>query len=319
MALLSAVRSVISTTIRPFGYDLVNLAPSPRPQQFHHIDAILAEAELIATKGDFNGVLTVLQRLSLSDFGWFLMAPPPQYSATLSLFPSMASKEVQLNWTGDQGAQLLQQSLLFVKSIEAAFPRVVGRPLRNATMLDFGCGWGRLIRLMLWFSHPDKIFGVDAWERSLQVCADHRVPGTLAQCARVIENLPFEDQKFDLIYAFSVFTHLSEEAMMRAQSAIRQRIKPDGLFVITIRPVEYWLDHPIRNSERYAKTLERHHAQGFAFVRGWGDIGSDPEDSYGDTSMSFEYLQKKWGSWQVCGYDHNFADNMQIIVFLKPV
>jgi SAM-dependent methyltransferase len=320
MALLSAVRSVVSATIRPFGYGLVNLAPSPRPQQFHHIDAILAEAESIATKGNFNGVLTVLQRLSLSDFGWLLMAPPPQYRTTLSLLPSMASKEVQLSWTGAQGAQLLQQSLLFVKSIEAAFPRLVGRPLHNAAMLDFGCGWGRLIRLMLWFSHPDKIFGVDAWERSLQICADHRVPGSLAQCDRVIENLPFENRQFDLIYAYSVFTHLSEEAMMAAQSAIRRRIKPDGLFVITIRPVEYWLNHPIHaDSEQFRKTSEQHHAQGFAFVRGWGDIGDDPEGTYGDTSMSFDYLQRKWVSWQVCGYDHNFEADMQIIVFLKPV
>jgi 2-polyprenyl-3-methyl-5-hydroxy-6-metoxy-1,4-benzoquinol methylase len=320
MSLLSATRTVISATIRPFGYRLVKLAPLAQPQQFHHINAILAEAESVAAKGDFDSVLTVLQRLPLSDFGWLLMAPPPQYMTTLSLLPSMASKEVQLSWTGAQGAQLLQQSLLFAKSLEAAFPRLTGRSLHNATMLDFGCGWGRLIRLMLWFSHPDKIFGVDAWERSLELCADHRVPGSLAQCDRVVKNLPFNDQQFDLIYAFSVFTHLSEEAAMAAQSAIRQRIKTDGLFVITIRPEEFWLSHPIyADSERYGKILEQHRALGFAFVRGWGDIGDDPEGTYGDTSISFDYLQKKWGSWQVCGYDHNFEDSMQIIVFLKPI
>jgi SAM-dependent methyltransferase len=320
MALLSAARSVVSATIRPFGYELVNLAGSVRPQQFDHINAILAEAESIAATGDFNDVLTVLQRLSLSNFGSLLMAPPPQYGAVLSFLPTMASKEIQLNWTGAHGAPLLQQSLLFVKSIEAAFPRLVGRPLRNASMLDFGCGWGRLLRLMLWFSHPDKIFGVDTWERSLQLCADHRVLGSLAQCDRVIERLPFEDRQFDLIYAFSVFTHLSEEAMMAAQNAIRQKIKPDGLLVITIRPMEYWLNHPIHaDPGRYTEILEQHNSQGFAFVQGWGDIGHDPEGTYGDTSMSFDYLQKNWRSWQVCGYDHNFEDPTQIIVFLKPV
>jgi SAM-dependent methyltransferase len=320
MALLSAARSAVSATIRPFGCELINLATSPQPQQFDHIDAILAEAESIAAKGGFYDVLTVLRRLSLSDFAWLLMAPSPQYSALLSFLPSMASRDVQLSWTGAHGAPLLQQSLLFVRSIEAAFPRLVGRPLHNAAMLDFGCGWGRLLRLMLWFSHPDKIFGVDAWEKSLQICADHRVPGSLARCDRVVENLPFQDQEFDLIYAFSVFTHLSEAAMMAAQRAIRQRIKPDGLFVITIRPVEYWLSHSIHaDSQRCTKIVEQHNTQGFAFVQGWGDIGHDPEGTYGDTSISFDYLQKEWGAWEVCGYDHNFEDNMQIIVSLRPV
>ena len=231
MGFLSPARAVMSMIVGLFGYELVSSGSpdSSPPQQFDHMNAILAEAEAIAKRGDFNNTLTVLQRLSLSEFGWLLfMAPPPQYKSTMVLLPSMASKEVQLRWTGAHGAPLLQQSLLFVKSVEAAFLRLKGRSLCNATMLDFGCGWGRLIRLMLWFSHPDKIFGIDAWERSLQVCADHRVPGSFAQCDQVIEDLPFEGLQFDLIYAFSVFTHLSEQAMMAAQSAIRRESSLTG-------------------------------------------------------------------------------------------
>src|SRR4029077_744564 len=44
----------------------------------------------------------------------------------------------------------------------------------------------------------------------------------------------------DLIYAFSVFTHLSERAAIMALTTLRRYVARGGLFVITIRPKEYW-------------------------------------------------------------------------------
>ena len=320
MGILGPARSTLSAIVRPFGYELVPIKvganaaeQSPQPQDFSHIDPILKEAELHARRGDFDGMLTILQSLSLGDFAWLLMAPPPQYSAMISMLPRMARKDVQLEWTGDHGPTLLFESLLFVKGIEAAFPRLLGRPLRDATMLDFGCGWGRLIRLMLWFSHPNRIYGVDPWGRSLQVCAEDRVPGNLAQSDWIPDSLPFDDLQFDLVYAFSVFTHLSERTMMAAQRAIRQRIKPDGLFVITIRPVEYWGAQP-----KFHAIVDQHHARGFAFVPHDKPL-VDGAVTYGDTSITLDYIRENWMSWHVCGYDHNVQDKLQITVFLRPI
>src|SRR5437764_13127198 len=112
---------------------------------------------------------------------------------------------------------LLRQSTLLLRSVEAGFSRITGRKLHNPAILDFACGWGRLTRLMLWFSQPTKIFGVDAFDEALQLCTRNKVPGSFAKCNRVLDVLPFNGVQFDLIYGFSIFTHLSEEAMMEAQ------------------------------------------------------------------------------------------------------
>jgi len=334
MGILSPARSTLAALVRPFGYELTRIGErsdterSPRLYKFSHIDPLLGQAEACAKLGDFDGMLANLQQLSLGDFAWLLMAPPPQFPATTSMLPRMASKDVQLHWTGAHGPTLLLQSLLFVKSVEAAFQRFLGRQLRDATMLDFGCGWGRLLRLMLWFSHPRQIYGVDPWDRSLQICAEDGVPGTLAQCEWVPHSLPFDDVRFDLIYAFSVFTHLSEKTMMAAQSAIRQRIAQRGLLVITIRPIEYWEGHSIHaDSVKYSDIVNQHNTRGFAFVphgqaRGGVAVDSplvDGDSTYGDASITLKYIQERWVSWTICGYDHNVEDPLQITVFLKPI
>ena len=67
-----------------------------------------------------------------------------------------------------------------------------------------------------------------------QVCRE------LARCEFLPEKLPYEKQSFDLVYSFSVFTHLSEVCHERSLAAIYEvSEKPEGLFVATIRPPSY--------------------------------------------------------------------------------
>lgn len=110
-------------------------------------------------------------------------------------------------------------------------------------MLDYGCGWGRLIRLLYKYTPPARIYGVDPWDKSIDICKESGIRADLAVSDYLPKTLPFEGKKFDLIYAFSVFTHLSERAATMALAACRERIKNDGMMVITARPLSYWDYH----------------------------------------------------------------------------
>ena len=83
-----------------------------------------------------------------------------------------------------------------------------------------------------------RLYGCDPVESILAVCRDSGVPATLARSELVPERLPF-DERFDLAFAFSVFTHLSEPAHERCLAALHAGLRPGAILVVTIRPPDY--------------------------------------------------------------------------------
>jgi SAM-dependent methyltransferase len=75
--------------------------------------------------------------------------------------------------------------------------------------LDFGCGCGRVLRH--WSRLPrTRVFGCDIDRRMVAWCEAH-LPFADVRVTPLAPPLPYEDDAFDLVYAFSVFTHLPED------------------------------------------------------------------------------------------------------------
>ncbi|OZI62966.1 class I SAM-dependent methyltransferase [Bordetella genomosp. 11] len=243
---------------------------------------------------------------------------PPEYSELRAALPAMASEETQIQWTGASGYPLLFQTCAIARAMENGLYRFANKRLDGARVLDFGCGWGRLIRLMYRFTDPSEIYGCDPWDKSLELCKQAGLRANLAQSDYLPSALPFEDGNFDFIYAFSVFTHLSERAASAAMAACRKSIKSDGIMMVTIRPLSYWEYHhaninPIDVSRLHAD----HHEKGIAF-RPHKRESVDGDITYGDTSISLDYIQRNWTEWEVIGQDVLLQDAYQTMVFLRP-
>ncbi|TCF98175.1 hypothetical protein BZM26_27090 [Paraburkholderia strydomiana] len=69
---------------------------------------------------------------------------------------------------------------------------------------------------------------------TIEACDGHHIRANIALSECLPTDLPFANCKFNLIYAFSVFTHLSERAATAALTACRKHIYEDGLMAITI-------------------------------------------------------------------------------------
>jgi SAM-dependent methyltransferase len=193
-----------------------------------HTKTIILSAEIAAT-GGIDQALRKLRELCLDDFGEFMLGLPVADLPNLSsVLPRMASQEVQRNWTGNSGLALLQQTTGFIRSVSYNYHKIVGKDLAERTILDFGCGYGRHLRLMYYFSSPQRIWGVDPWEKSVQICRADNVLGNLAVSDYLPRSLPVRQSKFDLIYAFSVFTHLSQRATKLALTTLRSYLADDG-------------------------------------------------------------------------------------------
>ncbi|MFM0705112.1 class I SAM-dependent methyltransferase [Paraburkholderia sediminicola] len=265
-----------------------------------------------------SALFDALRSRSVDVVGAMLMNIPEQYTTLRKYLPTMASPQVQKHWTGDHGVPLLLQSCAFVRAVREGFHLHTNRPLDGLSVLDYGCGWGRLLRLMLAVTGPENLFGCDPWYKSLEVCDGDRIRANIALSDYLPTDLPFPGRKFSLIYAFSVFTHLSERAATAALSACRKHIADDGMMAITIRPPNYWDHDPTVVRLRKNEGLKREHAlKGFAFFPHDREA-VDGDITYGDTSISVDFINRRWGDWEVVGTERLLQDVMQTIVFLKP-
>jgi hypothetical protein len=261
-----------------------------------------------------SDVPRLFQKIPLDIFGELLLDISLKYPNIKAFFPSMASEQVQKNWTGAHGSTLLLQSTAFVKTLLYGYTEITGRTIENAKILDFGCGWGRIIRLLYKFTSFENIYAVDPWDESIKLCKENGLKAHLALSEWVPNILPFPCH-YDLIYAFSVFTHLSEKTAHTALRTLRSYISEEGVLVITIRPKEYWYIH---NEGTLASEMTRmHDEKGFAYTpHNRPPIENDI--TYGDTSISMNYFYSNFPQWKIACVDYNLIDPYQVILFLKP-
>jgi SAM-dependent methyltransferase len=275
--------------------------------QLHEIDRTILSAQPADIQRLFRNV-------PLDIFGYMLLDVPPQFPNIKAFFPSMASDEAQESWTGSHGSALLTQSSAFVKSLVSDYRAIIGKDLDRSTVLDFGCGWGRLIRLMYKYVSFENIYAVDPWDRSIELCKQHEVKANIALSDWVPKSLPFQRQ-LDLIYSFSVFTHLSEKTLLVALRTLRRYIAKTGLLVLTVRPKEYWtVDN---QGALNSKMVRLHDEKGFAF-NPHNRPPIDGDITYGDASISPTYFERNCSEWRLVKIDYNIVDSYQVILFFQP-
>lgn len=273
---------------------------------------------LTEVAGDQDALYRRLRELPTDVVADVLLHIPSEYKELREALPAMASEETQIQWTGASGYPLLFQTCAIARAMENGLYRFANMRLDGARILDFGCGWGRLIRVMYRFTDPSNIYGCDPWDKSLELCQESGIRANLAQSDYLPTSIPFGDVKFDFIYAFSVFTHLSERAATAAMAACRKSIKNDGVMMITLRPLSYWGYHhtnigPVDVDRLHAD----HHRKGFAF-RPHSRESVDGDITYGDTSISLDYIRRNWMEWEIIGTDVLLQDAYQTMIFLKP-
>ena len=123
---------------------------------------------------------------------------------------------------------------------------------------DFGCASGRVLRHFVAQSEIQELWGSDINARHIRWLYEH-LPMRVKPVANfAIPHLPFADHYFDVISAFSVFTHIDTfETCWLAE--LKRILKPGGLAYLTIHNEDTWavlrseLDNP---DNRLIKSME---------------------------------------------------------------
>jgi len=103
-------------------------------------------------------------------------------------------------------------------------------------LLDFGCGCGRVLRHFA--ALGDAVHGTDLNPRLVRWCR-RRLPFGHFAPNGLEPPLPFEDGRFGLVYALSVFTHLTESLQAAWMQELRRVVRPGGYVVFTTHGTRY--------------------------------------------------------------------------------
>jgi len=99
-------------------------------------------------------------------------------------------------------------------------------------VLDFGCGAGRTLRHFLVEAAAAEMWGADIDSASIAWLNQALSPPLHLVCNREDPPLGLDDNSFDLIWALSVFTHLTDSSLAWLLE-LHRLLKPGGLLIAT--------------------------------------------------------------------------------------
>ncbi len=149
-------------------------------------------------------------------------------------------------------------------------------------VLDFGCGAGRTLRHFLSEAQSAEFWGADIDAPSITWLKHHLCPPLHVRLSGQAPPLGLEHGSFDLIWALSVFTHLTDSSLPWLLE-LHRLLKPDGLLIATYMgpwASEVLLDEPW-DEDRVGMNVLRHE-------RDW-DLGGPV------TFMSDWWVRAHWG------------------------
>ena len=207
------------------------------------------------------------------------------------------------------------------------------RQLPVAAILEFGCGWGRMLRLFLRDVEPQNLWGIDCLPAAIEICR-----GTNRYCNfRLVAPFPpssLDDNTFDLVYAFSVFSHLSEAAHDKWLTEFSRILRPGGLLVVTTRSRDFilacaeararheqrdWAQGTVLAFTDTADALARYDRGEFVYEPvGGGDVLD--KSFFGETCIPRQYVEGNWTrDFDLIEYiaDRNLCQQ-NVIVVRKP-
>jgi len=286
----------------------------------HHqsrLESILATPAVgVSPSSRFAGV---------SDDFWFWLFTEgyrANESRLRGLLPEMPPEAVQLRFTGASGDATLGEAFGFYQLVRKLAAKHRRGPVQ--TILDYGCGWGRIIRFFLRDVNLDNLIGIDCYPEMIDLC---RATNPFCRFELVDPYPPtrLSDNSFDIIYSYSVFSHLSEEAHLAWLEEFRRVLKPGGLLIATTRARNFVLECAEMRRQQEQRFWMRGAAASFMdtdaalarYDRGEylyeavGGGGVLDSSFFGETCIPRAYVERRWTTF----FDFvDFIDNRKVSI-----
>lgn len=223
--------------------------------------------------------------------------------------PAFPPEALQVGTTGLGGAAALMPAAGFYADIVDTGQRL-GRPLtRDSRIVDFGSGWGRITRFFLRDTVRRNITGLDVDPGFVDI-SNQLFGSDSFQVCQPLPPTTLDGGSIDLVTAFSVFSHLSEDACRQWIAEFARVLKPGGLLVFTTRN-EWFLDLCVQLAQM--SDLSDHQKALTRLFSDWDDAkwrfragefvhsptgGGGVRDAsyYGESFIPRSYIEREYGT-----------------------
>lgn len=220
-----------------------------------------------------------------------------------------------------------------------ALSQAVPKPLvEYESILDFGCGCGRLARMFK--GYTGHLAGCDIDQRHVEWCAS-AMDYFEAKLSSVVPPIPFADDEFELVISISIFSHLNERNQDQFLAELARVCRPDGKLLLTVhgeRALERAVNEPAVRTmidvreDLFQAARKRFAEDKHAFILQHGHLTTINEDGsiaagkmvsepfeYGITFVPENYVRSHWSQWfDVLDYRVGALHDFQDIVVLRP-
>jgi SAM-dependent methyltransferase len=196
---------------------------------------------------------------------------------------------------------------------------------RVRRMLDWGCGCGRVTAHFLADGRVSEVHGTDIDGEATRWCAQAFPRGHFQETGPY-PPLPFPDAYFELVVAYSVFTHLEREVQKAWLAEMNRVLAPGGLLLATVHgefaALFAFPDRVARSfSGRVAERLGLRTIIAGEIMDGTRDHALDgvaPSDYYRGVYQTKNYTVREWSQFlDVIEYREAGIGNYQDLVVLR--
>jgi ubiquinone/menaquinone biosynthesis C-methylase UbiE len=224
-------------------------------------------------------------------------------------FPSFPGQDVQERFVGSSFEAALTEAAEFYGFLKHAAEKQGKRITQQSRIHDFGCGWGRFIRFFMKDVASENIYGSDVMPLAIDICRQSKLPGQFDLLERD-SVLPYPDNFFDVMMAYSVFTHLPEKVHLHWMKELARVSKPGAVFCLTLEPrffidrIKHANDEPgnvfLQGLARYVPNVnglyEKFDRGEISYLATGGGDNLTAE-VYGDAIVPLSFIETHWSEF----------------------
>lgn len=210
----------------------VGCRASMQPQPPTQLDAIFARGlevwrahpELVARFGDPG---------SLGYWSWLMASQWPEDEDLQRLLPTPPHEFIsRVSGAHSTAVRFHESGLSDAQTFHELFAAAGFDFTRKSALLDYGCGFGRVLRCLSRVADTTELHGADVDADAVAWCRAHLTFGAFATIP-VRPPTPYPDGFFAGAYGFSVFTHLPEDLHLQWLDELARILAPGGILILT--------------------------------------------------------------------------------------